>query len=230
MTKKQSRKATDDAAKEKYVTVRLGKLTSADKKELSGEREVREISSKIKEHAISREDQNDSIDLDFLSPDNLLYAPWELEKFDINKMLTAIITFKGDDQLFVSELSNYLALLQSIYRLKHAQMLVYLRHGQTSTRPRMGPEIDYEIEAEYRKNSFRDDFGASSQCQLEIVSIKKNSPLEITLCGVAVALAVAITISGGRFEFSWKGIKCRVPPIGDGIYKLRKALRKNSLK
>ncbi len=59
---------------------------------------------------------------------------------------------------------------------------------------------------------------------LLIEKISKNSPLEITLCGISIALSVAVVISGGSIEISDKGIKCKLPPLGVGISKLKKAL------
>jgi hypothetical protein len=61
---------------------------------------------------------------------------------------------------------------------------------------------------------------------LRIEAISKESPLVITLCGVAIALAAAVILSGGSIDFSLKGIKCRLPPLGKGLEALRRALRK----
>ena len=61
---------------------------------------------------------------------------------------------------------------------------------------------------------------------LQILSISKNSPLKITLCGIGIALTCAVILSGGSIDFSLKGISCKLPPIGEGIEALRKAIRK----
>lgn len=61
---------------------------------------------------------------------------------------------------------------------------------------------------------------------LRIEKISKNSPLELTLCGISTALTVAVIISGGNIEISGKKIKCTLPPLGEGIGKLREALNK----
>jgi hypothetical protein len=62
---------------------------------------------------------------------------------------------------------------------------------------------------------------------LHISAISKNSPLVIVLCGMAIALTVAVIVSGGSIDFSLPGhIKCKLPPLGKGIEALRKALRK----
>jgi hypothetical protein len=52
---------------------------------------------------------------------------------------------------------------------------------------------------------------------LRITALSKQSPLEITLCGVGIALTVAVILSGGSIDFSEKGVKCRLPPIGKGL-------------
>ena len=61
---------------------------------------------------------------------------------------------------------------------------------------------------------------------LSIKRISKNSPLELTLCGVSIALTVAVIISGGSIEITKEGIKCNLPPLGVGIQKLKEALNK----
>jgi hypothetical protein len=46
----------------------------------------------------------------------------------------------------------------------------------------------------------------------------------MVLYGIGIALAVALIVSGGKFESKVTGIKIEIPPIAEGIYKLRKAL------
>ncbi|MFT6735872.1 MAG: hypothetical protein ACJAS9_004086 [Polaribacter sp.] len=55
---------------------------------------------------------------------------------------------------------------------------------------------------------------------LMLVDIYRRNPFEIVLCGIGIALAVALIVSGGKFEFKVTGIKIEIPPIAEGIYKL----------
>ena len=64
---------------------------------------------------------------------------------------------------------------------------------------------------------------------LSVEKINKNSPLELTLCGISIALTVAVIFSGGSIEVSDKKIKCTLPPLGEGIRRLREAINKKLL-
>jgi len=57
---------------------------------------------------------------------------------------------------------------------------------------------------------------------LVVRKISFESPLEITVCGVIVLLAVAVIFSGGKYKLG--PLKVSLPPIGVGIKKLREAL------
>jgi hypothetical protein len=63
--------------------------------------------------------------------------------------------------------------------------------------------------------------------ELEIAEIHKESPLEIVMVGTEVFLAIALVISGGEIEFSPEDGSFRVmmPPLGEGIKKLKEGLR-----
>ena len=58
--------------------------------------------------------------------------------------------------------------------------------------------------------------------------ITHESPLVIVISGVLVALTLAVILSGGtvKFDFKLAKIEAVLPPIGDGIKKLRRALSK----
>lgn len=58
-----------------------------------------------------------------------------------------------------------------------------------------------------------------------ISEIDKHSPLEIVCCCVIGALTLAVIISGGNVEIKPSGIKFQIPPIGEGIASIRKAMR-----
>jgi len=62
---------------------------------------------------------------------------------------------------------------------------------------------------------------------LTIVDIRRENPLEIVFGGIAVALALAVIISGG--EFKGPGFKAKLPPLGAGIERLRSAFGRKAL-
>jgi hypothetical protein len=63
---------------------------------------------------------------------------------------------------------------------------------------------------------------------LILSDIKRDNPIELILAGIGYPLAAAVILSGGQFKFG--PIVARLPPIGDGIKKLREALKPISAK
>ncbi|WP_430460222.1 hypothetical protein ACQUQU_13485 [Thalassolituus sp. LLYu03] len=63
----------------------------------------------------------------------------------------------------------------------------------------------------------------STEEDLMLVDIYRRNPFEIFLCGTGIALTATQIVSGGKFEFKVTGIKIEVPPIAEGLYKLRRA-------
>lgn len=57
--------------------------------------------------------------------------------------------------------------------------------------------------------------------ELRIEKISKQSPLEISFTAIVACLAAAVVLSGGKADL--KNLKFEVPPLGDGIRKLREA-------
>lgn len=57
---------------------------------------------------------------------------------------------------------------------------------------------------------------------LVVRKLSFGSPLEIAVTGVIVLLAVAVTLSGGKFKLG--PLQVTLPPIGEGIKRLRQAL------
>ena len=56
---------------------------------------------------------------------------------------------------------------------------------------------------------------------LEIVDIRRENPLLIVFAGSFVALTIAVILSGGKLQAG--PLKVELPPLGDGIAKLRQA-------
>ena len=65
---------------------------------------------------------------------------------------------------------------------------------------------------------------------LTVKRITVESPLEIVMCGIGVALAMAVILSGGTIKFDPKSgsFEATMPALGEGIGKLREALARKT--
>lgn len=70
-----------------------------------------------------------------------------------------------------------------------------------------------------------DNEGQSNELLIE--KLNKNSPLEMVLVGIPIALTAAVIFSGGTVKINRKeGFEFELPPIGEGLKKIREALEK----
>jgi len=58
---------------------------------------------------------------------------------------------------------------------------------------------------------------------LTILDIKRENPLDVIFGGISIAFAIAVILSGGKFELTKDGLKVELPPLGKGIRSLRNA-------
>lgn len=58
---------------------------------------------------------------------------------------------------------------------------------------------------------------------LFILDIKRENPIELIVAGIGAPLAAAVILSGGQYKFG--PLSVTLPPIGEGIERLREALR-----
>lgn len=63
------------------------------------------------------------------------------------------------------------------------------------------------------------------QEELYLQNIMRRNPFEIVFLGIGVALTAALIVSGGKFEFGLTKLKIEIPPLGEGIAKLKKAFK-----
>jgi hypothetical protein len=59
-----------------------------------------------------------------------------------------------------------------------------------------------------------------------VLYIHRDNPTMLVVQGVGICLALAVILSGGKFQGF--GLKVELPPLGKGIEHLRKALRRSS--
>lgn len=57
-----------------------------------------------------------------------------------------------------------------------------------------------------------------------IMDICRENPTNIVFKGISLLLVLAIVISGGKIEISPNSVKAELPPLGHGVFELRKAL------
>ncbi|ENM5935916.1 hypothetical protein CTB58_003782 [Vibrio mimicus] len=62
--------------------------------------------------------------------------------------------------------------------------------------------------------------------ELYLQNIMRRNPFEVVFLGIGIALTAALIVSGGKFEFGLTKLKIEIPPLGEGIEKLRKAFRR----
>ena len=59
--------------------------------------------------------------------------------------------------------------------------------------------------------------------ELGLSEISYHSPIQMVLTGSAVALTIAVILSGGELRILGQTIHVKLPPLGTGIAKLREA-------
>lgn len=69
---------------------------------------------------------------------------------------------------------------------------------------------------------FSKELGADD---LRIIRMEYGSPMEIGFLAFGAALTLAVIISGGKIEIGIKGVKAHLPPLAEGIKRLRDALK-----
>lgn len=57
--------------------------------------------------------------------------------------------------------------------------------------------------------------------EIQLIEIKKESPMEILVGGSLVLLTFGVIISGGEIAFQNGKLRCKLPPLAVGIQKLR---------
>lgn len=61
--------------------------------------------------------------------------------------------------------------------------------------------------------------------ELYLQDIARRNPFDVVFMGVGIALTAALIVSGGKFEFGLTKLKIEIPPLGEGIAKLKKAFK-----
>lgn len=138
---------------------------------------------------------------------------------------TAKLTFAEVGPVDATEIANFLLLVRGAYAVgeiidsPHLDLRGIVEDAvEREVRRRFG-----ELELEALQQLFSDPL----QEPLIAKSITFKSPLEIILCGSVIPISAAVVLSGGTIRFGSRSIfelEARLPPIGEGIQKLRDAL------
>lgn len=145
---------------------------------------------------------------------------------DIETAEAAIDTEPGP--VSVWEFGHFLYLFRATY----AAAAERLFEGQLNPYS-SAEELQYFAEKLRRELSKMDDrqVGLLARKELPmdlgIVDISRRNPFEIVFTGIAIAIAVAVIISGGTVKVG--PIRVKLPPLGTGIAALRDAFGKKQL-
>ena len=136
------------------------------------------------------------------------------------------LLFEEDKFFDTKELSAYLYYFRIVYVI-----CVYVTGG--IKQKRVLEDKDYFLRkvyafiSEHKAHQLISDahFSDLREGELQVIRLKKESPFEIVLTGLLAALVLAVIISGGTVDV--KGVKFRLQPLGDGLKKLREALKQD---
>ena len=61
--------------------------------------------------------------------------------------------------------------------------------------------------------------------ELYLQDIARRNPFDVVFMGIGIALTAALIVSGGKFELGITKLKIELPPLGEGIAKLKKVFK-----
>lgn len=146
------------------------------------------------------------------------------------KMTCSVFIDTDGGAISLTKFSNFLSQIDSIYKyavLKEGCPTSYIRptsaelESAEKTAVRLASSLSNEELAKYASKSI------SNEQQLTFEDIRRRNPIELVFSGVSIALVVALIISGGKFELGFTKLRIELPPLGEGISKLRNALKSN---
>ncbi len=131
------------------------------------------------------------------------------------------LTVESGGEIKVTELIDFLYWFNKIY--SH-----YASLGKTEL-DRLRSEIEAGKIDELRANEAKNctPFGkCNEKYQLKIISMHYNSPLELVIYGIPIALTMAMIFSGGEMEVGM--LKLKVNSLGTGIESMHKAIEEKT--
>jgi hypothetical protein len=123
------------------------------------------------------------------------------------------IIFQDDSEFNVSELTEFISLLNAIVEVLE-QRFFELPESESDIFNDLEKEKASRILNSLTPIEWNDYVKASKDSNFGISSISKNSPLEITICGCLVLVTLALVFSGGELTCT----------LGEGLKTLREAV------
>ena len=138
--------------------------------------------------------------------------------FEETVAVTVIIGTEAESELGVSDLGEFLTTLSQIYESAARATRGRLPEMALLDRERMvGRTLDQYLSDQ--DNPFKDPVSVDLKCQ----KLSHNSPLEITLIGLASALVIALILAGGEIKMFGATVKIN-KSFGQALRDLRLAL------
>jgi hypothetical protein len=138
------------------------------------------------------------------------------------------LSFKDLKQIEIAELGHFLFLFRGAYAaalpIVRSDTVRRILADSDSFQSRLVSTL-HKLDVTAVDKLFSKNLGKNASFTRSIVH---RNPLEIILAGVASALVLAVILSGGRINIDLKSgkIEADLPPIADGIQKLREVLTK----
>lgn len=130
--------------------------------------------------------------------------------------------------ILIKEFADFLGLFRTAYA---ATVEALVTTGELGSLNQFD-SVDHAVQvtSEYLSKLSDTDIASFSTRSLEvvepvIVTVRRENPIELILGGIMICLAAATILSGGKLEITREGIKVELPPLGDGIKRLKEALR-----
>lgn len=135
------------------------------------------------------------------------------------------LAFKeGDNELTTKDLSGYFYYFRALYAVIAADSpylsVDWILDNKSDFIQKVRKRIKDDGGARVLREAHSKDMGSSEP---KILTMKKESPLEIVIVGSVVCMVAAAVISGGEVDL--KVAKFKLNPIGDGLKKIRDLFR-----
>lgn len=130
--------------------------------------------------------------------------------------------------ILIKEFADFLSLFRTAYAATVEALVASGELGSMNQLDSVDRAV--QVTSEYLSKLSDTDVASFSTRSMEvvepfIVTLRRENPIELILGGIMICLVVATILSGGKLEITLEGIKIELPPLGDGIKKLKEALR-----
>jgi hypothetical protein len=145
------------------------------------------------------------------------------QELKYNDGINVQVRIPVEESLSTGQLAQFLANLEAVYRLAHNEPNIY----PYSSNLMNVEEAKSEIYEKVRTHDHLTEVNPTEDIDLRIVTMSKNSPLEITFLGLSSALMASLIISGGKIHIDTPAMKLKadLQPIGEGLESLAEGIK-----